>query len=102
VNPCPGKSNTPTISPGTQTVVGGGKASFTGANYTPNSTVTIRYYAPQTSSSYTTSTIKASCTGTVSFQVTTKVAVLVARTDKVVTCDVVKGCVAVAKINILL
>ena len=102
-NPCPGNSSSPTLSPATQTVVGGGKASFTGANYTPNGTVTIRYYAPQTAGSPTSQfTVKASCTGTISFQVTTKVAVLVARTDKVTACDAVKGCAPAAKISILL
>jgi len=102
-NPCPGNSNSPTLSPATQTVVGGGKASFTGANFTPNGTVTIRYYAPQTAGSPTSQfTVKASCTGTISFQVTTKVAVLVTRTDKVTACDAVKGCAPAAKISILL
>jgi hypothetical protein len=83
-------------------VVGGTQATFTGANYTPNSTVTIKYYSPQTSTSPIITTTKASCTGTISFQVTTKVAVLVTRTDKVVTCDAIKGCAPAAKINILL
>ena len=82
--------------------MGGSKASFTGANYTPNSTVTIKYYAPQTSTTPIVTTTKASCTGTISFQVTTKVALLVARTDKVVACDTVKGCSPAAKISILL
>jgi len=101
-NPCPGTASAPTLSPATQTVVGGTKATFTGANYTPNSTVTIKYYAPQTSTSPIITTTKASCTGTISFQVTTKVAVLVTRTDKVVACDAIKGCAPAAKINILL
>ena len=91
-----------TLSPANQTVVGGAKATFSGANYTPNATVAIRYYAPQSSSSYTTSFTKASCTGTISFQVTTKVAVLVTRVDKVIACDPVKPCSPAVKIGILL
>ena len=102
-NPCPGNSSSPTLSPATQTVVGGAKASFSGTNFTPNATVTIRYYAPQTAGSPTSQfTVKASCTGTISFQVTTKVAVLVARTDKVTACETAKGCAPEAKISILL
>jgi Protein kinase domain len=101
-NPCPGNANAPTLSPATQSVIGGAKASFTGSNYTPNGTVTLKYYAPQTSTTpYTTWTVKASCTGTISTNVTTKGALLT-RTDKVVACDAVKGCAPAVKINILL
>jgi protein kinase-like protein len=101
-NPCPGNSNAPTLSPATQAVLGGAKANFTGSNYTPNGTVTLKYYAPQTASSpFTTWTVQASCTGAISTNVTTK-AGLVTRTDKVVACDAVKGCAPPVKINILL
>ena len=83
-------------------MIGGGKATFTGSNYTPNGTVTLKYYAPQTASSPTTTwLVKASCAGTISTNVTTKGALLV-RTDKVIACDAVKGCAPPVKINILL
>jgi hypothetical protein len=45
--------------------------------------------------------VKASCAGAISTNVTTKGALL-ARTDKVVACDAVKGCAPAVKINILL
>ena len=82
-------------------MVGGSQANFSGSNFTPNSTVTLTYYAPQTATSPSkTWTVKASCAGTFSTSVTTN-GTLIARTDKVVACDVAKGCVS-ARINILL
>ena len=99
-NPCPGNGSAPALSPQSQGVIGGGQANFTGSNFTPKSTVTLSYYAPQTASSPTrTWTVTASCAGGFTTSVTTAGGVI--RTDKVVACDVVKPC-ASATINILL
>ncbi|HKW71654.1 MAG TPA: protein kinase [Candidatus Dormibacteraeota bacterium] len=100
VNPCPGNSNAPSLTPQSQSVVGGNAASFTGASFTPNSNVTLSYYSPQGSATPSkTWSVKASCQGTFSTSVTTKTGVI--RTHSVVACDVDKGCVT-ARINILL
>jgi hypothetical protein len=81
--------------------VGGTRASFTGANFTPYSSVTLSYYAPQGSSTPTaTWSVTALCDGSISTSVTTKSG-LVVRTDKVVACDIRKGC-ASATITVLL
>ena len=100
-NPCPSNGNALRLTPATQSVIGGGAASWSGSNFTPNRSVTLSYYAPQGSSTpYKTWSVSASCSGTFSTSVATKTG-LVLRTDKVVACDVYKGCVA-ATISILL
>jgi len=99
-NPCPGNSNAVTLTPATQSVLLGGIANFTGSNFTPYSSVTLSYYAPQTAPTpVKTWSVKASCSGSFTTSVTTNGGVV--RTDKVVACEVVKGC-ATAKINIVL
>jgi len=99
-NPCPGNSSAAALTPANQSVVLGGSASFTGSNFTPNSSVSLSYYAPQSAAAPTTTwSVKATCAGGFTTSVTTNGGVV--RTDKVVACDVAKGCVT-AKINVLL
>ncbi len=98
-NPCPGNSNAPSLTPASQAVLLNGNATINGSNFTPNTTVTISYYAPA-GTLWKTYTAVASCTGTFSKTFPTRPA-LVARTDSVTACDVKKGCVS-ATINILL
>ena len=99
-NPCPGNSSAAALAPANQSVVLGGIASFTGSNFTPNSSVSLSYYAPQSAAAPTTTwSVKATCAGGFTTSVTTNGGVV--RTDKVVACDVAKGCVT-AKINVLL
>ena len=101
VNPCPGNSSALVLSPSSQSVVGGNRASFSGSNFTPYSSVTLSYYAPQSSSTATSTwSVTALCDGSFSTGVTTKSG-LVIRTDKVVACDIRKGC-ATATITVLL
>jgi len=99
-NPCSGNSSAAALTPANQSVVLGGSASFTGSNFTPNSSVSLSYYAPQSAAAPTkTWSVKATCAGGFTTSVTTNGGVV--RTDKVVACDVAKGCVT-AKINVLL
>jgi len=99
-NPCPGNSSAAALTPANQTVILGGIANFTGSNFTPNSSVSLSYYAPQSAAAPTkTWSVKATCAGGFTTSVTTNGGVV--RTDKVVACDVAKGCVT-AKINIVL
>ena len=102
-NPCPGNTSNPTLTPATQSVpLSGGNASVSGSNFTPNSTVTLSYYAPAGSgTAYRTWTVKAACNGTFPTQTFATKPTLVVRSDKVWACDVVKGCWS-ATINIVL
>jgi hypothetical protein len=79
----------------------GGNASVAGSNFTPNSTVTLTYYAPSTGTAYRTWTVTAACNGSFPTQTFATKPTLLIRTDKVVACDVKKGCVS-ATINIVL
>jgi len=100
-NPCPGNSSALSLTPQSQSVLGGGTANFAGSNFTPNSRVTLSYYAPGTSTTPTTTwSVTASCAGSFSTSVVTKGG-LVARTDKVVACDIKKSCIS-ATITVLL
>jgi hypothetical protein len=99
-DPCPGNSSAAALTPANQSVILGGIANFTGSNFTPNSSVSLSYYAPQSAAAPTkTWSVKATCAGGFTTSVATNGGVV--RTDKVVACDVAKGCVT-AKINILL
>ena len=101
-NPCPGNTNTPALTPASQSILlSGGNASVAGSNFTPNSTVTLTYYAPSTGPAYRTCTVTAACNGSFPTQTFATKPTLVLRTDKVVACDVKKGCVS-ATINIVL
>ena len=102
-NPCPGNANAPVLSPASQSILlSGGNATISGSNFTPNSTVTLSYYAPQNSATATqTWTVTVACNGTFPAQTFATKPTLVLRTDKVVACDVKKGC-ASATINIVL
>ena len=68
----------------------GGQANFTGSNFTPKSSVTVSYKqganAPTPLPSVT-----ASCGGAISVSVTVPGGLL--RTDHVIVCDTVKGCI---------
>ncbi|HVH62480.1 MAG TPA: hypothetical protein VNA65_02660, partial [Candidatus Dormibacteraeota bacterium] len=88
-NPCPGNSNPLVLNPSSQSVVLGGTAKFTGANFTPNSTVTVSY--KQGSGTPTTlPSVTANCAGNISVSVNVPTGVL--RTDHVIVCDIAKGC----------
>jgi hypothetical protein len=65
---------------------------FTGSNFTPNSNVTVSYKQGGGSPSSLPS-VKATCTGGISVSATAPAALL-PRTDQVIVCDVVKGCVS--------
>ena len=100
-NPCPANSNALVVSPSSQNIlVSGAKATISGSNFTPNSNVTVSYYAPS-STLYRTWTVTATCSGTFSFSFATK-GTLVPRTDKVVACDVFKAPCASAVIKVIL
>jgi hypothetical protein len=79
----------------------GGNASVSGSNFTPNSTVTLTYYAPSTGAAYRNWTVTAACNGSFPTQTFATKPTLLLRTDKVVACDTKKGCVS-ATINIVL
>jgi len=102
-NPCPGNSSTPALSPSSQSILlSGGNASISGSNFTPNSNVTLSYYAPKGSSTpYKTWSVKTSCAGAFPTQTFATKPTLLVRGDNVVVCDVAKGC-ATATINIVL
>ena len=102
-NPCPRNTNNPTLTPATQSVlVSGGNASVSGSNFTPNSTVTLSYYAPAGSgTAYRTWRVTAACNGTFPTQTFATRPTLTPRTDRLWACDVVKGCWS-ATINIVL
>ncbi len=102
-NPCPGNANAPVLSPASQSILlSGGNATISGSNFTPNSTATISYFAPQNSTTATqTWTVTVACNGTFPAQTFATKPTLLLRTDKVVACDVRKGC-ASATINIVL
>ena len=96
-NPCPGNSSSLALTPASQTVVGGSKATFSGSNFTPNKPVSVTYEKGSTSTPLL--SVTASCTGGISITVTTPTGI--ARTDHVVVCDVSKGC-ATETLGILL
>ena len=90
-NPCPGNSNALALSPQSQSVLLGGQANFTGSNFTPNSTVTVSYKQGNNSPT-SLPNVKASCGGGISVSATVPGGLL--RTDHVIVCDVVKGCIS--------
>ena len=92
-NPCPGNNNQLALSPTTQSVLLGGTARWTGANFTPNSSVTLSYYSPSTAGTPTkTWSAIAACGG--GFTTSTTVPGGLLRTDKITACDIRKGCVS--------
>ena len=82
VNPCP-ISGTATLTASPKTAVGGTTVSLSGSHFTPNTTVTLKYYAGSTLT--TTWIVTTTCAGTFSTSVKTKGGL--ARTDKVVATD---------------
>ena len=102
-NPCPGNTSTPALAPSSQSILlSGGSASISGSNFTPNSNVTLSYYAPKGSSTpYKTWSVKTSCTGAFPTQTFATKPTLVPRSDNVMACDIAKPCVT-ATINIVL
>ncbi len=90
-NPCPGNSNALVLTPKSQTfLVTGGTANFKGANFTPNSTVTVSYQKGG-STPVALPSVKATCAGGIS--VSASIGGGLARTDYIQVCDVVKHCV---------
>jgi serine/threonine-protein kinase len=96
VNPCPTPAPPATLSPSSQSVALGGKASFSGSNFTPNTQVTLKYY--KASVLTTTWYVISGCTGKFATSVTTASGIL--RTDKVTACDLYSRC-ASATITII-
>jgi hypothetical protein len=84
------------LSPSSQSVALGGKASFSGSNFTPNTQVTLKYY--KASVLTTTWYVISGCTGKFATSVTTASGIL--RTDKVTACDLYSRC-ASATITII-
>src|SRR5581483_2874305 len=90
-NPCQGNSNALTLTPSSQPIIAlGGTASFTGSNFTPNSTVTVSYQKGN-NAAVALPSVHASCGGKIS--VSASIAGGLARTDKITVCDVIKQCV---------
>jgi hypothetical protein len=87
------------LTPASQASVLGSSASFTGSNFTPNSSVTVSYRQGTSTNWTPLQSVTASCGGDVS--VTVKVPNGVVRTDHVLVCDVKKSCVT-ETINVLL
>ena len=91
------------LTPASQSILlSGGNATVSGSNFTPNTYVSLSYYAPSSSSTaYKTWSVKVACGGTFPAQTFATKPTLLLRSDKVVACDIDKGCVQAA-INIVL
>jgi hypothetical protein len=85
-NPCPTSTSAATLS-GPSSVNGGANFTVTGANFTPNKAVTVRYYDPSTSSNSTIWTGTVACNGTFSHTFTAAGNLLGSHPDKVSATD---------------
>jgi hypothetical protein len=84
-NPCPTSSQPAVLIASPSTIVGGNTESLAGSNFTPNSQVTLRYYAGANLANTWTTTV--SCSGGFSTSVATSGVLLGTRNDRVVACD---------------
>jgi hypothetical protein len=96
-NPCPVSAQAAKLTASPTSVLGGGTVNLAGGNFTPDTQVTLKYYAPSTATSPTTIWLAGpvACGGTFSTSVTSKATVLTTRTDKVVACDTAGRCATV-------
>jgi hypothetical protein len=73
---------------GPSTVNSGSSFTASGVNFTPNKTVTVSYYDPQTAvNPKTVKTVSVACNGSFSVTFGTTGQIALSRTDKVVACD---------------
>lgn len=86
-NPCPTSTSGASVS-GPGTVNSGSSFTVTGAKFTPNKSVTVKYYDPSNAGSPTkTWTGTVACSGSFSTQFPTAGNLLGSRTDRVTACD---------------
>ena len=86
-NPCP-TSGSPATLTGPSSVNSGSSFTASGVNFTPNKTVTVSYYDPQTAvNPKTVKTVTVACNGSFSVTFGTTGQIALSRTDKVVACD---------------
>src|SRR5437773_3601639 len=98
-NPCPTSAQTAKLTPSPATAVGGTVVNLAGSNFTPYTTVTLKYYMGAANTLQTTWLESVGCNGTFSSSVTTKAGLV--RTDHVIATDGA-GRHATATISIIL